>query len=146
MFKPIAVAVIGLAFLVGGCAPVDTDSTTPTSTTSPSASKPAPVPEAKKTPKVDPEVANAVRSAESYLQTMPFSKKGLIEQLTFEGYSKADATTAVSSMKINYNEQAAKAAENYLSTQPFSRNGLIEQLVFEGYSRTQAIYGADKAL
>jgi hypothetical protein len=72
---------------------------------------------------------------------MPFSRSGLIEQLEFEGYSKDDATFAVDSITVDWNEQAARAAENYLETMPFSRASLIEQLEFEGYTTAQAEYG-----
>lgn len=86
---------------------------------------------------------NALGSADDYLAYQAFSKKGLIEQLEFEGYSTKDATFAVNNVQVNWNEQAAKAAENYLDFQNFSRSGLIEQLEFEGYTTKQATYGAD---
>src|SRR3954451_4085472 len=38
---------------------------------------------------------NALESAESYLDGQAFSKRGLIQQLKFEDYSKADAKFAV---------------------------------------------------
>ena len=94
---------------------------------------------------------NARRSAETYLDTMAFSRKGLIEQLSSsagEGYSRADATYAVNHIDVDWNEQAAKAAQNYLDTMPFSRQGLIEQLssdAGDGYTHAQAVYGANQA-
>ena len=88
---------------------------------------------------------NAVRSAESYLDTMAFSRSGLIDQLVFEGYSEADATFAVDSITVDWNEQARRSAESYLETMPFSRSGLIDQLMFEGYTQSQATYGVDAA-
>ncbi|MGP5220720.1 Ltp family lipoprotein [Arthrobacter rhombi] len=87
---------------------------------------------------------NAQRAAESYLDYTAFSKPGLIEQLVFEKYSKADATWAVNRLTVDWNEQAAKAAENYLDYTAFSRSGLIEQLIFEGYTPAQAKYGVSK--
>jgi hypothetical protein len=87
---------------------------------------------------------NARRAAESYLETAPFSRKGLIGQLKFEGYSTKDATYAVDAVRANWKEQAAKAAQSYLETSPFSRSGLIEQLEFEGYTPAEARYGVDK--
>jgi DNA-directed RNA polymerase specialized sigma24 family protein len=85
--------------------------------------------------------ANARRSADLYLSTMPFSRKGLIEQLEFEGYSTEDATYGVDALDVDWKEQAVKSAENYLDTMPFSRESLIEQLEFEGYSTEDAEYG-----
>lgn len=75
----------------------------------------------------------------------PFSRSGLIGQLKFEGYSKADATVAVNNLEVNWMKQAARSAEVYLEMSGFSRSGLIEQLMFEGYTRKQAEYGVDQA-
>lgn len=109
----------------------------------------APATKSPKPEKSEPDMtagqANAVRSADNYLDTAAFSMKGLIKQLEFEGYSKADATFAVKAIKPDWDEQAAKSAENYLSISGFSRDGLIKQLMFEGYTREQAEYGTDKA-
>lgn len=87
---------------------------------------------------------NARRSAENYLDTAAFSRKGLIGQLEYEGYSTADATYAVDAVSPDWNEQAAKAAKNYLDTSAFSRSGLIEQLKYEGYTEQQAVYGVNQ--
>ncbi|MFC9352823.1 Ltp family lipoprotein [Arthrobacter sp. NPDC057013] len=88
---------------------------------------------------------NAQRAAESYLETSPFSRSGLIKQLEFEKFSKADATWAVDHIKVNWKEQAAKAAKSYLEMQGFSRGGLIQQLTFEGYTAAEAEYGVTQA-
>lgn len=85
--------------------------------------------------------ANAVRQAKSYLQTMPFSLKGLVEQLEFEGYSTSDSRYGATHAGANWFVQAAKKAKSYLQTMPFSRAGLIEQLEFEGFTPAQARYG-----
>lgn len=87
---------------------------------------------------------NALRAAENYINIMPFSKSGLIEQLEFEGYSTEDATFGVEGISVDWNKQAAKAAENYLDMMAFSRSGLIEQLKFEGFTDEQASYGANQ--
>ncbi|WP_228760168.1 Ltp family lipoprotein [Pseudactinotalea sp. HY158] len=95
--------------------------------------------------------SNALRAAESYLSFMPFSRNGLIEQLSSEygdGYSVEDATFAADNVEVDWNEQAAKAAANYLDLMAFSRKGLIEQLTSEygdGYTLDQATYGVDQA-
>lgn len=89
--------------------------------------------------------ANAVRTAEDYLSMSGFSEKGLIEQLTFEGYSKADAKFAIKALSPNWKEEAAQSAKDYVDMSGFSRSGLIEQLMFEGYTRAQAEHGATAA-
>ena len=91
---------------------------------------------------------NAVDMATSYLDNQSFSRKGLIKQLKFEGYSTEDSEFAVEYLQdnnqVNWNEQAAKTAQNYLDNQSFSRKGLIEQLEFEGFTREQAVYGVNE--
>jgi hypothetical protein len=84
---------------------------------------------------------NARKSAKNYLDTLAFSRTGLIKQLEFEGFSTEDATYAVDALNPDWNEQAAKSAKNYLDTMAFSRAGLIEQLIFEGFTQEQAEYG-----
>ena len=92
---------------------------------------------------------NAIQSARDYLSLMAFSRDGLIKQLSSqygEGYSVADATFAVDSLNVNWNEQAAKAAKEYLDTMPFSRDGLIKQLSSPfggGFTYDQAVYGVN---
>ena len=56
----------------------------------------------------------AIGSAKSYLSNSHFSKKGLIKQLEYEGFSKKDATFAVESIDVNWKEQAAGSAKAYL--------------------------------
>ena len=87
---------------------------------------------------------NALRSAENYLSVAPFSRKGLIQQLSSDagdGYSKKNATFAADHVEVSWKEQAAKAAKNYLEISGFSRQGLIQQLTSDagdGYTRKQA--------
>jgi hypothetical protein len=94
---------------------------------------------------------NARRSAEQYLSMTGFSREGLIQQLSSdagEGYSVSDATAAVDSLSVDWNENAAKSASQYLSMSGFSCKGLIEQLsssAGDEYTVSQATYGAHQA-
>lgn len=94
---------------------------------------------------------NAVRTAESYLEMTGFSRDGLINQLSSdagEGYDPEDATVAVDSLIVDWNEQAKRSAEQYLGMQGFSCKGLVEQLssdAGEKYTTAQAEYGARAA-
>lgn len=97
--------------------------------------------EADSGPKETASQESARRSAENYLDTAPFSRKGLIDQLKFEDYSVKDATYGVDAQKADWNKQAAAAAETYLDMMGYSRQGLIDQLKFEGYTQAQAEYG-----
>lgn len=94
---------------------------------------------------------NAVRSAKSYLSMSGFSREGLIQQLSSsagEGYDVGDATVAVDSLNVDWNENAVKSAKSYLSMSGFSCQGLIDQLsssAGEKYTVEQATYGARQA-
>ena len=94
---------------------------------------------------------NAVRSAKQYISMQGFSRDRLIQQLSSdygEGYSVADATVAVDTLNIDWNQQAVRTAKEYLNMQGFSCKGLIKQLSSsfgEKYTVSQATYGAQKA-
>lgn len=94
---------------------------------------------------------NAVRSAKNYLSFAGFSRLGLIDQLSSpagDSYDVIDATAAVDSMSVDWNEQAVISAKNYLSMTGFSCNGLIDQLSSDAgdqYTRSQASHGAKQA-
>lgn len=94
---------------------------------------------------------NAVRTAQQYINMSGFSRDGLIDQLSSEagnGYEVADATVAVDSLNIDWNEQAARSAKQYLDMTGFSCKGLIEQLSSSAgsqYTVSEATYGAKKA-
>jgi hypothetical protein len=147
-----ALAGIALACSSGG---TDTKSSGAQDTaTSTAATKSPAVKPTTKAPTTKPasvEEQNAIRSAQSYLETGAFSRKGLIKQLSSDagdGYSLKASTYAVDSLHINYNEQAAKSAKSYLEMSGFSRKDLIEQLESdsgEGFTHSQAVYGVNKA-
>lgn len=94
---------------------------------------------------------NAVKSATDYLRISGFSRDGLIAQLSSDagdGYGKADATVAVDSLDIDWNEQAARSAREYVEMSGFSCQGLVEQLsssAGDKYTVEQATYGAKQA-
>lgn len=85
---------------------------------------------------------NALSTAISYLDSTSFSKKGLIEQLNYEGYTDKEAKYAVDNCGADWNEEASKTAKSYMETNSFSKKGLIEQLRYEGFTQSQAEYGA----
>ena len=96
-------------------------------------------------PSVSVEMRNALRSANNYLNVSAFSRSGLIDQLTYEGFTSSQADYGVSKCGADWNEQAAKSAQNYLDIMSFSRQELIDQLIFEGFSQSQAEYGVSAA-
>ncbi|MDP3870431.1 Ltp family lipoprotein [Phenylobacterium sp.] len=94
---------------------------------------------------------NAARSAKQYLNMTGFSRDGLIQQLSTgagDGYDVADATAAVDSLEVDWNENAVKSAKQYLSISGFSCRGLVQQLsssAGDKYTESQAIFGARQA-
>lgn len=86
----------------------------------------------------------AVRKAKDYLDYTSFSKKGLIDQLKYEGFNTEDATYAVDKIKVSWKEQAVRKAESYLDYTAFSRQGLIDQLKYDGFNTEDATYAVDK--
>ncbi len=84
---------------------------------------------------------NAAKTAEAYLNTMAFSRSGLIHQLEYEGYTTAEAEYGADNVGADWNEQAARKAQEYMNTMSFSRSRLIEQLEYEGFTSAQAEYG-----
>lgn len=93
---------------------------------------------------------NALKSAESYLNTTGFSRLGLIQQLSSsagDSYPKADATWAVDHLNADWNAQAVRSGKSYLDMTGFSRAGLIQQLSSDAgdkYTKAQATYAANK--
>ena len=115
--------------------------------------EPTRAPEPKKTKKPEPEPEptltkaqeQAIGAAKDYLDGgQHFSRKGLIDQLKYEGFSRKVATFAVDHLDVDWKKQAAGAAKDYLDGQHFSRAGLIHQLEYQGYSHAQAVYGVKK--
>jgi hypothetical protein len=122
-----------------------TASTEPPPTAAPTAPPttvpPPPPPSTPPTPPERVSLQNAKRSARSYLEFTAFSRSGLIHQLEYEGYITADATQAVDSLDVDWNEQAVQSARTYLEYMPFSRQGLIDQLKYEGFTDAEAQHG-----
>lgn len=102
-------------------------------------------------PRLTQQQQSAVETAKQYLSTQAFSQQGLIDQLDSSagsGYSVNDATVAVDSLNVNWNNEAVQAAKEYLKTQPFSCTDLIQQLdssAGDQYTVAQATYGATQA-
>ena len=88
---------------------------------------------------------NALKKAKSYLSFSAFSRKGLIEQLKYEGFTDEESVYGVDFCGADWNAQSIKKAQKYLSYSAFSRQGLIEQLQYEGFTDAQSIYGVDNA-
>ncbi|MDI6539917.1 Ltp family lipoprotein [Pantoea ananatis] len=95
--------------------------------------------------------SNAVRAAKQYLSMSGFSRDGLIHQLSSDsgdGFDISDATVAVDSLNVDWNQEAVKSAKQYLNMMGFSCKGLINQLsssAGDQYTVEEATYGANHA-
>lgn len=93
--------------------------------------------------------AQAIESAQQYVDFSGFSKRGLMRQLTSNagsGFTEADAEFALKHIKVDYNAEAVEAAQSYLDLTSFSRKGLIDQLTSpaSGFTLKQATYATNK--
>jgi len=86
---------------------------------------------------------NAVRKAKSYISFSGFSRDGLVTQLEYEQFSRADAEYGADHSGANWNEEAAQKAKSYMDMMGYSRDGLIQQLLYEKFTQAQAEYGAN---
>lgn len=86
---------------------------------------------------------NALKKAKRYIETMPMSFDGLVEQLEYEGFSSEESHYGAENCGADWNEQAIKKAKSYIDLSGFSYSNLIEQLEYEKFTHDQATYGAD---
>ncbi|MEY4743808.1 MAG: hypothetical protein RIR34_1147 [Actinomycetota bacterium] len=143
--------IIPIALIVLGGLSNTTNQTSGTSTENHSVSSSDTKSETAESPATTDEFANETLSeknsrqkADDYLAYQAFSRKGLISQLVYEGFSKEDAAYGADAVKADWNEQAKLKAESYLSTQSFSAKGLADQLEFEGFDGGQVTYAMSK--
>lgn len=87
----------------------------------------------------------ALKKAKSYLRVMALSKRGLMNQLEYEGFSYKECKYGAKHCKANWKKQAAKKAKSYLKVMAFSKSSLYDQLIYEGFTKSQARYGVKKA-
>ena len=100
------------------------------------------------------EQQNCYKSAKNYISFMPFSRNGLIKQLSSDAgdkYPQDVAEFAVSKLEergeVDWDEQCEKAAKSYLDMMAFSKEELIQQLSSDAgdqYTREQAERAVNK--
>ena len=113
-----------------------------TSVPVPTAIEPAkPTPTKKAAPKLSVEQQECIQSAESYIDSGGYSKKGLITQLKYEGFSTEEAKYAVEHIGANWMNEAAESAESYMDSGGYSKKSLTDQLLYEGFTKAEAAHG-----
>ena len=88
----------------------------------------------------------AAECALDYLDAIYFSRKELIAQLVYEGYTEDESAAAVDSLSVDWFDQAAGAAMDYLEFGSYSELDLGQSLLNAGYLPEEAKYGAASAL
>lgn len=104
--------------------------------------------EVEEAPKVPLGHQMALKQAESYVKHSSFSKKGLYNQLTYEGegYSDEEAQYAVENVEVDWKAEALEQGKSYVKHSSFSKQGLYNQLTYEGegYTDEEAQYAVDE--
>ena len=90
------------------------------------------------------ELENAIESAEAYSNVFAYSKKYLIEQLKYEGFSEDIAECAAKSINANWKENCVRSAYSYLDLFSFSKKELIHQLDYDGFTPEEIDYAMNQ--
>lgn len=81
--------------------------------------------------------------AKQYIHSNPFSRKGLIEQLEFEGCSNDVATYGADHCDADWKEQAARDASYTAEKRDYSPGETLKYLKDKEYTEEEAKYGAE---
>ena len=84
----------------------------------------------------------ALDKANEYVDTLPLSRKGLIKQLEYDGYTTDVATYAADNCSANWNKEAKEMAEQYMDSTTYTYKDMVQQLETEGFTKDQAKFGA----
>lgn len=94
-----------------------------------------------------PTQQQAADEAADYVEFIPSSRARLIEVLTLDGtYTEPDATVAVDSLNIDFNEQALLESQTLIEYGTYARQSLIASLSWEyggAFTLEEATYAAD---
>ena len=90
------------------------------------------------------ELENAIESAEAYSNVFAYSKKELIEQLKYDGFSEDIAECAAKSINANWKENCVRSAHSYLEITSYSKEELIHQLDYVGFTAEEIDYAMNQ--
>ena len=129
----VLLALFGVLMFVSGCSTTNTVEPSPEAaeTTSVEVVEPTTTPEPTEDA-VPSEFLAAVAKAQLYVESMPFSEKGLYDQLTSEmgeQFSPEAARYAINMIEVNWDEEALEAAMIYLEDLHMSPDAIHDQLV-----------------
>ena len=88
------------------------------------------------------EYENALQQAQNYSDQAHLSKKGLLRQLLYVGFSKEISTSAIENIDVAWKNNALEKANVYLLHGYFSKKGIYRQLFSpsEGFTHEEALY------
>lgn len=95
------------------------------------------------------EYAAALKTAESYAESMHMSKKGIYDQLTSEygeNFPKEAAKYAIDNIVFDWKENALKTAQSYAESMNMSDSDIYDQLISEygeKFTKEEAKYAID---
>lgn len=89
------------------------------------------------------EEQDALDHALELLQTIPYSREGLISQMVYDGYEETVAAAAADRTGLDWKEQAVKAAEEYVKYLPMSRTGLAQMLEYDRFTADEAAHAME---
>ena len=143
----VLLALFGVLMFVSGCSTTNTVEPSPEAaeTTSVEVVEPTTTPEPTEDA-VPSEFLAAVAKAQLYVDTMPFSEKGLYDQLTSEygeKFSPEAARYALNLVEADWNAEALEAALMYQNDMAMSPEAIRDQLVHQNgnqFTQEQADY------
>lgn len=90
------------------------------------------------------EEQDALDHALELLETIPYSREGLISQMVHDGYAEAAAAAAVDRTGLDWKEQAVKSAEEYVKYLPMSRTGVAQMLEYDRFTPDEVAYAMEQ--
>lgn len=105
--------------------------------------------EAKPEDNVPEEYKSALKTAESYAETMHMSKSAIYDQLISEygeQFSVESAKYAIDNLEFDWKANALKTAESYSETMHMSKQGIYDQIISENgekFTTEEAQYAID---
>lgn len=90
------------------------------------------------------EEQDALDHALALLETIPYSREGLISQMVYDGYDEMAAAAAADRTGADWKAQAAKSAGEYVLHLGVSRTGIAQMLEYERFTADETAYALEQ--
>ena len=87
---------------------------------------------------------DALDHALALLETIPYSREGLIAQLVYEGYDELIAAATADRTGMDWKAQAVKAAEEYVKNLPVSHAAVAQMLEYDLFTPEETAYAQEQ--